>query len=91
MNVYLNDTPISVKEYNEENDKGKQSIAIRFDVTSEDYHELTMLLYKAVFDIEVPERNTAFRGEIQQYAASITNLYEPGQTGEFFVRLQEVI
>ncbi|WP_077324658.1 DUF3219 family protein [Virgibacillus siamensis] len=84
--IILNDTPIQVDSY-EENPDG---FCVEFKVTSEGYHDITTLLYKGMFDIEVPEKGLAFRGNIREYSTSITNLYESGQVGEFRLCLREV-
>jgi hypothetical protein len=88
--VILNDTPIQVEDYIEETENGLHKISINFKVTSEEYHDVTTLLYEGSFDVKVPERGLAFRGNIQQYTTSVTNLYEKGQVGDFNLCLLEV-
>ena len=65
-------------------------ISLHFNVTSEDYHDVTTLLYKETFDVKVPEKDFMFKGTIQEYSTSITNLYEKDQVGEFTLSLVEV-
>lgn len=88
--IILNDTSIHVDDYKEETDECLHNIIIDFKVTSEKYHDITTLLYEGVFDVKVPDRGLAFRGKIQQYSTSITNLYEKEQVGDFTLSLREV-
>ncbi|SDI63795.1 DUF3219 family protein [Natribacillus halophilus] len=89
--VLLNNYPIKVESYDEEeNVDGLYKITIEFKVTSTEYHDITTLLYEGTFDIKVPERDLAFRGTIQQYFTSITNLYIEGQVGDYTLSLIEV-
>ncbi|MFB5281078.1 DUF3219 family protein [Peribacillus sp. Hz7] len=87
--IILNNYSISVKEYGEKKTQDGDLISVTFDVTSEDYHDVTTLLYKGAFDVKIPERNREFKGTIQQYSTSITNLYEKGNVGEFKLCLLE--
>lgn len=87
--ILLNDTVIHLNRYEEEKVNGYYKISVEFDVTSEDYHDITTLLYKGTFDVKVPERNIAFRGTIQAYSTSITNLYVKGQVGQYKLTLIE--
>jgi len=87
--IILNDYSISVNEYEEKKTKDGNLISITFDVTSEDYHDVTTLLYEGAFKVKIPERNREFKGTIQQYSTSITNLYEKGNVGEFKLSLLE--
>ncbi|MBS4210231.1 DUF3219 family protein [Bacillus sp. FJAT-50079] len=88
--IQLNDTKIGITQYEEIEDKGRTQISVTFYVTSDDYHDVTTLLYKGTFDVIVPERHLEFRGTIQTYSTSITNLYEKGQIGEYKLTLKEV-
>jgi hypothetical protein len=90
IEIFLNDTLIKVINYEEEKVNGLNKISVDFTVTSEDYHEITTLLYKGSFDVKVPERHLSFRGAIQQYSTSFTNLYVKGQVGNFKLSLLEV-
>jgi len=87
--IILDDTVINVKSYTEEMQNGLHSIQVVFDVASDDYHEITTLLYKGAFHVTIPETEIAFKAAIQQYSTSITNLYEKGNTGEFTLTLLE--
>lgn len=88
--IVLDDTAIQVEQYQENMLEGLQVITVDFKVKSEDYHDITTLLYKGTFRIKVPERKLAFTGTIRQYTTSITNLYEKGQVGDFHLSLIEI-
>ncbi|HLS10201.1 DUF3219 family protein [Lentibacillus sp.] len=70
---------------------GKKLTKLRFDfnVTHETYHDVTTLLYKNDFVINVPEKNLEFPAVISNYSTSITNLYEAGAVGDFKLELTE--
>lgn len=88
--LLLNDISIPIDHYREEIENGLYKILVEFKVASEDYHDITTLLYQGTFDVKVPVRDLSFRGKIQQYSTSITNLYEKGQVGDFKLCLLEV-
>ncbi|MBM7610697.1 hypothetical protein JOD29_004029 [Lysinibacillus composti] len=88
--IVLNDTVIQLENYKEETVNNLRKVVLDFKVTSEDYHDIAVLLYEGTFNVKVPERNLAFRGTIQQYSTSITNLYEKGEVGDYHVCLLEV-
>ena len=88
--IILNDTVMKIDHYVEEKVNHLNKISIDFKVTSEDYHDVTTLLYKGTFTIRVPERDLAFKGTIQEYSTSVTNLYEKDQVGDFKLTLLEV-
>ncbi|MGE7666783.1 DUF3219 family protein [Ureibacillus composti] len=88
--IVLNDTVIQLENYKEETVNDLRKVELDFKVTSEDYHDIAVLLYEGTFNVKVPERNLAFRGKIQQYSTSITNLYEKGEVGDYHVCLLEV-
>ncbi|QQK76252.1 DUF3219 family protein [Salicibibacter cibarius] len=87
--ILLNDYTIKVESYEEEKIDGLYTINVGFKVTSEEYHAITTLLYEGTFDVKVPERELTFRGTIQQYFTSITNLYIEGQVGDYTLKLIE--
>ncbi|MFD1708801.1 DUF3219 family protein [Siminovitchia sediminis] len=89
-NVVLNQTVIQVYNYKENRQDGLLNIEVDFKVTSDDYHDMTTLLYEGIFDVKVPEKGLEFRGAIQEYYTSITNLYNEGEVGDFHVGLIEV-
>ncbi|WP_462413411.1 DUF3219 family protein [Neobacillus sp. Marseille-QA0830] len=88
--IILDDMEIDVYQYDEEKVNGLQKISVLFKVTSEQYHDITTLLYKGTFLVQVPERDLAFTGAIHQYYTSFTNLYEKDQVADFSLSLLEV-
>ena len=55
--IILNETSIKVYKYDEETENGLNKISVEFKVTSEEYHDITTLLYKGTFNVKVPERD----------------------------------
>lgn len=53
-----------------------EEITIKFDVTKDVYSETAAVLYERVLDVEVPEQDLNFRGEIINFYSGIVNLYE---------------
>jgi len=82
---------ISVYQYHEEKVNDLHKISVGFKVTSEEYHDTAMLLYRETFDVIVPERKLSFRGRITNYSTSITNLYLKGQVGDYQLTLTEIV
>ncbi|MCA1037886.1 YkvR family protein [Bacillus infantis] len=91
--VILNGNRIDVYNYKEETlaEKGEQAIHLSFDfkVSHQEYHDITTLLYDLYFDVSVPEDELEFRGMIDNYYTSLTNLYEEDAVGEFHLELKE--
>ncbi|MBM7703595.1 DUF3219 family protein [Metabacillus iocasae] len=94
--VRINDVFIPVEAYEEEVVMSKQTkrplrqVMLEFKVKSEDYHEITTLLYNEVVNIHVPAKNVTFTGKINEYSTSITNLYKANQVGDFKIRYVEL-
>lgn len=88
--IIINGRLIHATNFKQEIDNELTQICFDFKVTSEDYHDITALLYEGSFDINVPNKGLAFRGNIQEYSTSITNLYEKGNVGDFKLCLREV-
>jgi hypothetical protein len=88
--ILLNDRNIKVDRYEQEIVNGLHKITIDFKVTSEEYHDVAVLLYEGTFEVRIPKKDLSFRGTIQQYSTSITNLYEKGQVGDYHLSLMEV-
>ncbi|MFP7232144.1 DUF3219 family protein [Bacillus subtilis] len=84
----LNGVTLEMAAYQEENEP-KRKILFTLNVTSETYHDIAVLLYEKTFNIEVPERNLVFNGEITNYSTSLVNLYEPGSASEFYIEITE--
>ena len=95
--ILLNNVPIAITDFHEEKfpDKatGKELRKIGFDfkVTSEEYHEITTLLYEMNFQVNIPAKNIEFPATIHTYSTSITNLYEENQVGDFKLTLIEQV
>ncbi|WP_226526923.1 DUF3219 family protein [Metabacillus niabensis] len=87
--VYLNDTPISITKYEEKSVNNLIQLSVEFLVTSDDYHDITTLLYKNTFDVKIPERNITFHGVINNYSTSLTNLYKENQVSKFSLQIIE--
>ncbi len=64
---------------------------VKFLVDSNDYHQITTLLYEGEFDVHVPYSGILFRGTITHYSTSVTNLYKEGQVGTFSLKVKEVV
>lgn len=88
--IQLNQIPIQVYGYKEENQNGLHKISVGFKVKSEEYHDVATLLYKEIFDVSVPGRELKFKGKIIHYSTSITNLYKKGQVGDYQLTLLEI-
>ncbi|AKG73037.1 DUF3219 family protein [Salinicoccus halodurans] len=86
----LNDQTIELTSFEEEEKNGRLVISVKFNVTSEEYHDVTTLLYEEKFDIIVPEKDMKFKGVITNYLTSLDNLYEENQVGEYQVTFTEI-
>lgn len=93
--IILNTTPISVENFshstvfNERYQDLLRVVKVDFKVTSNDYHDMTTLLYQNNFNLIIPGKNIEFPCHIQNYHTSITNLYQEGQVGTFHLELIE--
>ena len=83
--IVLNNKEIELNDYEEKRiyAEGEKSgardveeITVKFDVTKDVYSETAGILYEKVLDVEVPERNLKFKGEIINFYSGIVNLYE---------------
>jgi hypothetical protein len=81
---------IKIYNYKEEIIDGLIKISVNFNVTSDEYHDITTLLYNGTFEVKVPDKDLSFKGTIKQYSTSFTNLYENDQVGDFSLSLLEV-
>ncbi|MFJ7681242.1 MULTISPECIES: DUF3219 family protein [Peribacillus] len=93
--VILDDVSLHVTDFHAEvikDSEGREfrKVSFNFEVTNSEYHDITTLLYQMVFDIKIPQSNEEFRGEIFNYATSVTNLYEENAVGDFSLVLLEV-
>lgn len=83
--IVLNNKEIALNDYQEKpihtesETKGSvdvEEITVKFDVTKDVYSETAGILYEGVLDVEVPEKDLEFRGEIINFYSGIVNLYE---------------
>ncbi|MGK9045422.1 DUF3219 family protein [Mammaliicoccus vitulinus] len=88
--IYLDETRIPLTYFEDDVDKGLYKISVEFDVTSEAYHDIAVLLYREKFNIKIPEKDKNFKGKIYNYATSLTNLYEADQVAQYRLVLVEI-
>lgn len=88
--IILDDTFIKVHRYESKKVNDLYLVSVDFNVTSEEYHDIAVLLYKGMFNVKVPAQDLSFKGSIHQYSTSITNLYEKGKVGEYKLSLLEM-
>ncbi|MGE7601657.1 DUF3219 family protein [Peribacillus sp. NPDC097675] len=93
--VVLNDVSLHVTNFHaesvEDSEGGEyRKVSFDFKVTSEEYHDITTLLYQMVFELKIPETREEYRAEIFNYSTSLTNLYEENAVGDFSLTLIEV-
>ena len=92
--VWINDTEIDALNFqqetvNDSSDKQLRKIKFDFKVTSEEYHDIAVLLYEMDFRIKVPEEELDFEATISNYSTSITNLYKENQVADYYLELLE--
>lgn len=87
--VLINEYAIDANNFQKEV-ANRRKISFTFTVTHNDYHDITTLLYKNDFIVNVPTENLQFAATITNYSTSITNLYEEGAVGTFQLELTEI-
>lgn len=87
--IIIDDTILPITDYKQNEKAGKLHVFVKFNVSSDQYHDMTTMLYKDNFHIKVPQKNLLFEAKITQYATSITNLYKKDQVGVFKVNFTE--
>lgn len=93
--IWINDTKINAYNFKEEavedpsSHQLKRKIIFDFKVTSEEYHDIAVLLYEMNFRIRVPAQELEFDASISNYSTSITDLYKPGQVADYYLELVE--
>ncbi|EHL78050.1 DUF3219 family protein [Bacillus smithii] len=91
--VVLNGVAIQAEEFEEEvirqNGVPLHKIRFAFKVRSNEYHDIATLLYEKTFDVSVPEKDLNFRGTIQNYSTSVTNLYKENEVADYRLELVE--
>ncbi|WP_204256314.1 DUF3219 family protein [Mammaliicoccus sciuri] len=88
--IYLDETQIPLTYFEDETVDGLYKVTIEFNVPSEAYHDIAVLLYRGHFDVEVPAKDKKFKGEIFNYSTSLTNLYEDNQVAVYRLVLIEI-
>ncbi|EZX22272.1 DUF3219 family protein [Mammaliicoccus sciuri] len=89
-NIYLDEMKIPLTFFEDETVDGLYKVTIEFNVTSEAYHDIAVLLYRARFDVEVPDKDKKFKGEIYNYSTSLTNLYQDNQVAVYRLVIKEI-
>ncbi|MBT2570678.1 DUF3219 family protein [Planococcus sp. ISL-110] len=95
--VWINTTEIHAFNFKEEvsekanSHQQKRKISFDFKVTSEQYHDIAVLLYEMNFRIRVPAQELEFNASISNYSTSITDLYKPGQVADYYLELVEQV
>ena len=95
--LWINDTEIHAYNFKEELveelnfDKKKRKISFDFKVTSEEYHDIAVLLYEMNFRIRIPAQELEFDASISNYFTSITDLYKPNQVADYYLELIEQV
>lgn len=69
----------------------QKKVRIIFQVTHEDYHAVTTLLYENDFIVEIPSEDAHFAAVIHKYSTSIDDLYQENAVGNFHLELIEKV
>lgn len=91
--VWIDDKPISAAGFKDELVKASGSedmvrkISFSFKVSSEEYHDVAVLLYQNDFQVRVPALDFEFRASIHNYATDRTDLYQAGQVADYYLEL----
>ena len=93
--VWIDDKQIEASDFKNEKLEIPASADVRhkvsfsFQVTSEEYHDLAVLLYKNDFQVRIPELELEFPATIHNYATDRTDLYQAGQVADYYLELIE--
>lgn len=68
---------------------GRRHVACDFQVTSEAYHDIAVLLYEINFKVHLPEEGLTFDASITNYFTDTTNLYEGNKIAVYHLELTE--
>lgn len=96
VHVYLNERMIEAYNFSEElvkepSGRERQKIILDFKVTSEDYHDVAVLLYEMEFHVRVPQQELDFQAAITNYSTSVTNLYLGNEIADYHLELTEKV
>ncbi|KOF11105.1 hypothetical protein AC739_06880 [Planococcus glaciei] len=95
IQIHINDRVIEAFQFSQETvkkpgtERELHKIIFDFKVTSNEYHDIAVLLYEMDFQIRVPEKNLDFPASISNYSTSITNLYQEGEVADYHLELVE--
>ncbi|MFD1032688.1 DUF3219 family protein [Metaplanococcus flavidus] len=93
--VWIDDTQIKATGFKHEQlsvsdtEDDVRKISFSFQVNSEEYHDVAVLLYKNDFQVRVPELDIAFSATIHNYATDRTDLYKADQVADYYLELIE--
>lgn len=94
--VWIDDKEIKAYDFKEELMKASaaegniKKISFSFKVSSEEYHDVAVLLYKNNFQVRVPELDLEFPATIHNYSTDRTDLYKPEQVADYYLELTEM-
>ena len=94
--VILDDFSLKVTDFEQgvsTNSSGKKAKTIRFDFEvrgGNEYHDVTVHLYKNTFDVKIPELDLSFRGTINNYSTSRTDFTDENSSSLFSLELIEI-
>lgn len=93
--VWIDNKKILASDFKEQrlelagSEEGRRKISFSFKVSSEEYHDVAVLLYKNDFQVRVPELDLEFPATIHNYSTDRTDLYQPGQVADYYLELAE--
>ena len=94
-NVWIDDKQIKATDFKNEHVRNSDAehdatkISFSFKVSSEEYHDVAVLLYKNDFRVRVPDLDLEFPATISNYATDRTDLYKEGQVADYYLELIE--
>lgn len=91
--IWIDDKQINARDFKNEQIEasggGVTKISFAFHVTTDEYHDVAVLLYKNDFQVRVPELDLQFPASIHNYSTDRTDLYQPGQVADYYLELIE--
>jgi hypothetical protein len=95
VEVLLDDYVLKVSDFKEcvkkETDRELKTILFDFKVRGgNEYHNVTVLLYKTTFDVNVPEMDLAFKGTINNYSTSRSDFADENTVADFHLEIIEI-
>lgn len=95
MNIWIDEKQIKAYDFKDERihvssmKHDATKISFSFKVSSEEYHDIAVLLYKNNFQVKVPERKLDFSATIHNYSTDRTDLYKTEQVAVYYLELIE--